>query len=107
MMKLARLFLERGAYQSRHIVSADGIAQMGADQTKSLIINPSPEWVWGLGWDSVRHPGLAAAGVQAWQKNGGTAFFSSDFYVLPEQGLALKIGRAHVCTPVTNAHLVC
>lgn len=91
MMKLARLFLGRGTYQSRHIVSADGIAQMGSDQTKGLIINPSPEWVWGLGWDSVRHPGLAAAGVQAWQKNGGTAFFSSDFYVLPDQGLALMV----------------
>lgn len=91
MLKLARLFLGGGIYQSRRIVSADGIAQMGADQTRSLTINPSPEWVWGLGWDSVRHPGLVAAGVQAWQKNGGTAFFSSDFYVLPEQGLALLV----------------
>ncbi|WP_323011267.1 serine hydrolase domain-containing protein [Castellaniella sp.] len=91
MMKLARLFLERGIYQSRHIVSADGIAQMGTDQTRSLIINPAPQWVWGLGWDSVRHPGLAAAGVQAWQKNGATAFFSSDFYVLPDQRLALAV----------------
>ncbi len=91
MMKLAHMFLERGVYQSRRIVSADGIAQMGTDQTKSLVINPSPQWMWGLGWDSVRHPGLAAAGVQAWQKNGGTAFFSSDFYVLPEQRLALMV----------------
>lgn len=91
MMKLARLFLERGTYRSRRIVSADGIAQMGTDQTRSLIINPSPQWVWGLGWDSVRHPGLVAAGVQAWQKNGGTAFFSSDFYVLPDQRLALMV----------------
>ncbi|NYT58832.1 beta-lactamase family protein [Alcaligenaceae bacterium] len=91
MMKLARLFLEGGTYESRSIVSADGIAQMGTDQTTNLIINPSPEWVWGLGWDSVRHPGLAAAGVQAWQKNGGTAFFSSDFYVLPDQRLALMV----------------
>lgn len=91
MMKLARLFLERGVYQSRRIVSDDGIAQMGTDQTRGLIINPSPQWVWGLGWDSVRHPGLAAAGVQAWQKNGATAFFSSDFYVLPDQQLALMV----------------
>ncbi|MCB5362373.1 beta-lactamase family protein [Pusillimonas sp. CC-YST705] len=91
MMKLAQLFLEQGTYQSRRIVSADGVAQMGTDQTTGLIINPSPQWVWGLGWDSVRHPGLAAAGVQAWQKNGGTAFFSSDFYVLPDQQLALMV----------------
>ncbi|MDH2236944.1 beta-lactamase family protein [Pigmentiphaga sp. GD03639] len=91
MMKLARMLLERGTYQSRRIVSADGIAQMGTDQTTGLAINPSPEWVWGLGWDSVRHPGLAAAGVRAWQKNGGTTFFSSDFYVLPDQRLALMV----------------
>lgn len=91
MMKLARLFLEQGTYQSRRIVSADGVAQMGTDQTTGLAINPSPEWVWGLGWDSVRHPGLAAAGIRAWQKNGGTAFFSSDFYVLPDQRLALMV----------------
>ncbi|NYT65005.1 serine hydrolase [Alcaligenaceae bacterium] len=91
MLKLARLFLEQGTNQSRRIVSADGIAQMGTDQTRNLIINPSPQWAWGLGWDSVRHPGLAAAGVQAWQKNGATAFFSSDFYVLPDQRLALVV----------------
>jgi len=91
MMKLARMLLERGVYQSRRIVSADGIAQMGTDQTTGLAINPSPEWMWGLGWDSVRHPGLAAAGIRAWQKNGGTTFFSSDFYVLPDQRLALMV----------------
>src|SRR3546814_8224462 len=28
-------------------------------------------------------------------------------YRCPTPGSAVKIGRAHVCTPVTNAHLVC
>src|SRR3546814_8749241 len=28
-------------------------------------------------------------------------------FLIGEQDVGFKIGRAHVCTPVTNAHLVC
>jgi len=97
MMNLARMFLDGGVFQGTRIVSAAGIAAMATDQTTGLRINPSPEWRWGLGWDSVRQPGLAQANVLAWEKNGGTAFFSSEFFVLPgaRMGLALSGNSAY------------
>lgn len=94
MMKLASLFLNQGTYLGKRIVSQASVQQMGTDQTTKLLINPSPEWRWGLGWDSVRQPGLDAVGIHAWQKNGGTSFFTTDFFVLPDQGMALLVTGA-------------
>lgn len=91
MMRLAGMFLGGGAYEGVRIVSAEGIAAMAKDQTAGFSINPSPEWRWGLGWDSVRQNGLAQANVRAWEKNGGTAFFSTEFFVLPEAGMGLLL----------------
>ncbi|MDF3837838.1 serine hydrolase [Cupriavidus basilensis] len=91
MMNLAQMFLAGGMFQGRHIVSPAGISAMATDQTTGLQINPSPEWRWGLGWDSVRQPGLANANVTAWEKNGGTAFFASEFFVLPDAQMALML----------------
>lgn len=91
MMNLARMFLGNGVFEGRRIVSAAGIAAMATDQTMGLPINPSPEWRWGLGWDSVKQPGLAAANISAWEKNGGTAFFATEFFVLPEARMGLLI----------------
>lgn len=91
MMNLARMFLAGGVFQGQRIVSAAGIAEMAVDQSKGRPINPSPEWRWGLGWDSVRQPGLDVANVLAWEKNGGTAFFSSEFFVLPAAKMGLLL----------------
>jgi CubicO group peptidase (beta-lactamase class C family) len=91
MMNLARMFLGGGMFLGQRVVSAAGIAEMGTDQTAGLLINPSPEWRWGLGWDSVQQPALAAAGVLGWEKDGGTAFFTSEFFVVPQAQFALMI----------------
>ena len=92
MLKLAQLFLDQGVYQGRRIVSAQAIREMGIDQGPYVRINPvASSWSWGLGWDSVRQQGLAAAGLQAWEKGGDTFFFSARFMVLPEVGLAMMI----------------
>lgn len=92
MLKLAQMFLDQGVYQGRRIVSADAVREMGVEQGARTRINPSASsWRWGLGWDSVRQPGLDAAGLLAWNKNGGTAFFNADFFVLPEARLAMLI----------------
>lgn len=40
---------------------------MATDQTKGLRINPSPEWRWGLGWDSVQQLAPRPALAKAWQ----------------------------------------
>ncbi|WP_232468173.1 serine hydrolase domain-containing protein [Bordetella genomosp. 13] len=103
MMNLARMFLDRGMYRGRRIVSEAGIAAMAADQSATTRINPSPEWRWGLGWDSVRQPGLDAAGVLAWEKNGGTAFFSTEFFVIPEARLGLLLTGSQGYDPLPIA----
>jgi len=91
MMNLAQMIYGGGVFQGKRIVSAAGIAQMGTDQTQSLTINPSPEWRWGLGWDSVVQPALDAAGVRGWEKDGGTAFYSTEFFVVPNSQFALLV----------------
>jgi CubicO group peptidase (beta-lactamase class C family) len=91
MMSLAMMFMNKGEYKGRRILSRAAVEQMGTDQTTGLALNPTPVWKWGLGWDQVDHPGLRKLGFTCWQKNGGTAFFGSDFFVLPEVGLAVMI----------------
>lgn len=91
MMKLAALLLGQGNVSGLTLLSTAAVQEMGTDQTQHLPINPSPEWRWGLGWDSVRQLGLAAVGIDAWQKNGGTAFHATEFFVLPRQGMALLL----------------
>ena len=93
LMKLARLFLDRGIFQGRRIVSAEAIRLMGEDQSAHVrISNPAASsMTWGLGWDDVRQQGVAAGGLQGWQKGGDTFFFSSRFFVLPEPRLAMMI----------------
>ena len=91
MMNLAQMFLGGGVFDGKRVVSAEGIAQMGTDQSTGLLINPSPEWRWGLGWDSVQQPALQAAVVLGWEKDGGTAFYTSEFFVVPKAQLALMV----------------
>ncbi|MGO4391667.1 serine hydrolase domain-containing protein [Variovorax sp. M-6] len=92
MMKLARLLIDQGVYEGRRIVSADAVREMGMNQDLRTLINPTPISAHrGLGWDSVQQPGMAAAGLRCWQKNGGTLLFYTEFFVLPEARLALLI----------------
>jgi CubicO group peptidase (beta-lactamase class C family) len=91
MLRLGRMFLGAGVLEGRRIVSAAAVAEMGRNQTGTLLVNPSPEYHIGLGWDNVRQPGMSAVGQTAWQKNGGTAFFSSEFYVLPQTDMVLML----------------
>ena len=91
MMKFAALIIQGGVHEGRRLLSAAAVAELLRPQNPDLRINLTPEWRWGLGWDNVNNPALAAAGVRALQKNGGTTAFSSDFYVLPDAGLALLL----------------
>jgi CubicO group peptidase (beta-lactamase class C family) len=91
MLRLGRMLLGAGMFEGRRIVSAAGVAEMGRNQTSALLINPSPDLQIGLGWDNVRQSGMRAVGQTAWQKNGGTAFFTSEFYVLPEADMVLML----------------
>ena len=91
MGRLARLLLQGGILEGRRILSATSVAEMARDQTPTLGFNPIPSFQWGLGWDDVSQKGLAAVGIKAWTKNGGTLFYGSQFFVLPEARLGLAM----------------
>jgi len=103
MMKLAALFMNQGVHQGKRILSQKAVEQMGSDQTTRLRINPCPEWRWGLGWDNTLQPGLDSVGVRAWAKNGGTAFFTTEFFVLPDEGLSLWVSGTGPYRPLPIA----
>lgn len=92
MALLARALLNQGTVEGKRLLSAEAIAEMARNQTVTQPLRPvAMADGYGLGWDGVRQDGLAAAGVTAWHKNGATLAYGSDFYVLPEEGLALLI----------------
>lgn len=94
MMRFAMMFISDGELDGQRVLSRSAVNQMGSNQTASLILNPTPVWKWGLGWDCIEQPGLLEAGFTCWQKNGGTAFYGSEFFVLPKEGLAIMITGA-------------
>ena len=92
MALLARALLNQGTLEGQRLLSAEAIAEMARNQTTGQPLRPvAMADGYGLGWDGVRQDGLAAAGITAWHKNGGTLAYGSDFYVLPGEGLALLI----------------
>jgi CubicO group peptidase (beta-lactamase class C family) len=95
MMKLARMIMDGGVYEGRRVVSESGLRDMAIDHSALTRINPVAAGAsttrYGLGWDTVAQLGLEAAGLRAWSKNGGTAFFSTEFFVLPEARLAVLV----------------
>ena len=92
MASLARLLLNQGVFNGKQLLSASAITQMARNQTTTQPLQPVVITDgYGLGWDGVRQDGLAAAGATAWHKNGGTFVYGSDFFVLPDEGLALMI----------------
>jgi len=91
MTRLARMLINGGEFEGVRILSPAAVAEMGRDQTTTLTFNPIPATRWGLGWDGVVQPGLAAVGVITWHKNGGTQLYGSDFFVAPEDRLAVLI----------------
>ncbi len=91
MARFAMMFMNKGILDGRRILSEAAVKEMGTDQTTQLLMNPAQPWKWGLGWDSTQHPALHTLGFTCWEKNGGTAFFTSDFFVMPNEDLAVMI----------------
>ena len=92
MARLARMLLNGGQLDSTRILQPASVAEMARDQTLTQALRPvMNQDAYGLGWDGVRQGGLAAVGVTAWHKNGGTSVYGSDFFVAPDEGLALMI----------------
>ena len=93
MSRLAAMFINMGTLNSRQILSPATVAAMAQDQ-RAGTLNPTPneEYRFGLGWDTVSQPGLAAVGVKAWQKTGDmSGYFGSNMLVLPEEKLGVVV----------------
>ena len=92
MAQLATMFMSRGAYGGRQILSAASVREMGTDQTVGEI-RPTvfKAAKYGLGWDSVTQPGLLKAGFTAWMKGGDSSDYHAGFVVVPGQDLAAVV----------------
>ena len=91
MGRLAMMLLNGGRLGDWRLLSPGAVAEMGQDQSASLPLNPLHVKDYGLGWDSVRQAGLAAVGVTAWAKNGGSAYFDSQLDLAPDERLAVMV----------------
>ncbi len=96
MARLAMMLMNGGAVGTTRILSPASVAEMGTDQTVGTF-NPQPsDFIrFGLGWDSVSQPGMKAAGIRGWYKNGGTLAYTAEFIVLPEERLAVMVCTDH------------
>ena len=90
--RLAMMFLGDGAVGATRILSRDAVAAMAVDQTPGTF-NPgrSQSLVWGLGWDTVAQPGLAAVGFDGWNKNGDITGYGAAIIVSPRAQLATVV----------------
>jgi hypothetical protein len=51
----------------------------------------SGTWTWGLGWDTVAQPGLAAVGFEGWAKGGDSNDYGAALVVSPEARLGVVV----------------
>lgn len=92
MARFAQIFLNQGTVSGVKILSEASVQAMSQLQAVNEPLRPVPvDWGFGLGWDDVRQGAFAVSGIRAWRKNGGTLVYGSDFYVLPDHGLAVLI----------------
>ncbi len=91
MSHVAMMLMNGGLYNGVRILSEASVAEMGRDQTLTLPVNPVSTESYGLGWDWVSYPGLSAVGVKGWAKPGGTAGYSTELLLAPDDKLAVSI----------------
>jgi CubicO group peptidase (beta-lactamase class C family) len=92
MARIAMMFLNGGRVGTTRILSGASVAEMAKDQTTGSfdpIHNDS--WAFGLGWDSVSQPGLAAVGFDGWAKGGDTDDYHAALVVSPQAQLGIVV----------------
>jgi hypothetical protein len=68
------------------------VAEMAKDQTiGSFDPVHSESFAYGLGWDSVSQPGLAAVGFNGWAKGGDTSDYHAALVVSPKAQLGIVV----------------
>ncbi len=92
MAKIAMMLIGGGKLGDVRILSEASVAAMGVDQTVATF-NPvkSNEWSYGLGWDTVRQPGLDAVWVIGWLKTGDYQGLGTVIAVAPAEKLAVIV----------------
>lgn len=89
MARFAMMLIGKGRLGDARILSEKAVAEMAKDQTLASFNPVKSNMVsYGLGWDTVRQPGLGAVGVTAWQKGGAIPFMKALFTVVPDERLA-------------------
>lgn len=89
MARLAAMLLGEGTYRGTRILSPDAVAQMGTPQTRTTLTVVDMPWLdYGLGWDSVTQPGLAAVDEVGWVKGGDLMQYHAAFMLAPGTDLA-------------------
>ncbi len=104
MSHLAMMLMNGGVYRGTRILTAASVAEMGRDQIGTTL-DPvqANEYRYGLGWDTVPEPGLAAAGVFAWAKGGDANVYHAGFTVAPKAKLAATVQFAGTSASSTSA----
>jgi CubicO group peptidase (beta-lactamase class C family) len=92
LARIAMMFLNRGRVGTTRILSGASVAEMAKDQTTGSfdpIHNDS--LAYGLGWDSVSQPGLAAVGFDGWAKGGDSNDYHAALVVSPKAQLGIVV----------------
>ena len=90
--RIAMMFLGSGAVGKTRILSAASVAEMAEDQTAGSF-DPvrNDSFAFGLGWDTVAQPGLAAVGFDGWAKGGDSNDYGAALVVSPQAQLGVVV----------------
>jgi len=92
MARIAMMLLGGGRVGTTRILSSASVADMAADQTiGSFDPIHNNSFAFGLGWDSVSQPGLAAVGFDGWAKGGDSNDYGAAIIVSPQAQLGIVV----------------
>jgi CubicO group peptidase (beta-lactamase class C family) len=92
MARIAMMFLSGGRVGTTRILSGASVAEMAKDQTiGSFDPIHNDSLAYGLGWDSVSQPGLAAVGFDGWAKGGDSSDYHAALVVSPQAQLGIVV----------------
>ena len=92
MARIAMIFLSGGRVGTTRILSGASVAEMAKDQTiGSFDPIHNESLAYGLGWDSVSQPGLAAVGFDGWAKGGDSSDYHAALVVSPQAQLGIVV----------------
>src|SRR5213596_743258 len=107
MARIAMMFLSGGRVGTTRILSGAAVAEMAKDQTTGSF-DPihSDTFAYGLGWDSVSQPGLAAVGFDGWAKGGDSLDYHAALVVSPQAQLGIVVLADSGPSPIAVAERV-